>query len=81
MARALRLQFEDALYHVCARGNRRESIYRGDKDYARFEDVLAESLTRYQVELHAYVFIGNHFHLLARTPKPNLSRWMQWLMT
>lgn len=81
MARALRLQFEDALYHVCARGNRREPIYRDDKDFSRFEDLLAESLTRYQVELHAYVLLGNHFHLLARTRKANLSRWMQWLIT
>ncbi len=31
MARALRLEFEDALYHVCARGNRRDRIYAGDK--------------------------------------------------
>src|SRR5947199_10466227 len=81
MARAFRLQFEDALYHVCARGNRREPIYRSDKDYSRFENVLAESLTRYHVELHAYVLLGNHFHFLARTQKPNLSRWMQWLTT
>ena len=27
MARALRLQFEGALYHLCARGNRRERIF------------------------------------------------------
>lgn len=80
MARALRLQFEDALYHVCARGNRRQAIYRSDKDYSRFENLLAESLSRYQVELHGYVLMGNHFHLIARTPKPNLSRWMQWLI-
>ena len=81
MARSPRLQFEDALYHICARGNRRQAIYRSDSDYSRFEDVLTESLTRYQVELHAYVLMGNHFHLLARTTKPNLSRWMQWLTT
>ena len=48
MARALRLQFEEALYHICARGNRRQTIYHSDKDYLRFEDLLAESLIRYQ---------------------------------
>ena len=81
MARALRIQFEDAIYHLCARGNRRESIYRSEKDYLWFEHLLAESLTRYSVELHAFVLLPNHFHLLARTLQPNLSRWMHWLIT
>lgn len=81
MARALRLEFEDAVYHLCARGNRREHIFTTEKDYLRFEELLAQSLDRYQVELHAYVLLPNHFHLLARTLKPNLSRWMHWLIT
>ena len=67
MARALRLEFEDALYHLCARGNRREQIFAAEKDYQRFEELLAQSLERYQVELHAYILLPNHFHLLART--------------
>jgi putative transposase len=81
MARALRLQFEDALYHLCARGNRRERIFASENDYAQFEQFLGESAERYQVELHAYVLLPNHFHLLARTLNPNLSRWMHWLIT
>ena len=43
-------------------------------DYARVEHFLADWLERYQVELHAYVLLPNHFHLLARTLKPNVSR-------
>ena len=81
MARALRLAFEDAIYHLCARGNRREQIFLSEKDYLRFEQLLAQSLQRYQVELYAYVLLPNHFHLLARTLKPNVSRWMHWLIT
>jgi len=80
MARALRLEFEGALYHLCARGNRRERIFGDEKDCRRFLALLGESLGRYEVELHAYVLLPNHFHLLARTRKPNLSRWMHWLM-
>jgi REP element-mobilizing transposase RayT len=81
MARALRIAFEDALYHLSARGNRREQIFVSKDDFARFEHLLAESLERYQVELHSYVLLPNHFHLLARTLKPNVSRWMHWLIT
>jgi REP element-mobilizing transposase RayT len=80
MARALRLEFEGALYHLCARGNRRERIFADEKDCLRFLALLKESLGRYEVEVHAYVLMPNHFHLLARTPKANLSRWMHWLI-
>jgi REP element-mobilizing transposase RayT len=80
MARTLRLEFEGALYHLCARGNRRERIFADQKDWQRFVALLKESLGRYQVEIHAYVLLPNHFHLLARTPRANLSRWMHWLL-
>jgi putative transposase len=70
----------DALYHLCARGNRCERIFAGDKDYLRFEELLSQSLVRHQVELHSYVLLPNHFHLLARTLKPNLGRWLHWLI-
>jgi len=41
MARALRLEFEGALYHVCARGNRRERIFaEADKKLHRAFETL-----------------------------------------
>ncbi len=46
MARALRLEFEDALYHLCARGNRRERIFADDKDCGRFLELTQQSLDR-----------------------------------
>src|SRR6188472_2395080 len=80
MARALRLQFEHATYHICARGNRRDVIFSGDKDRLRFLGLMQQSLRRYDVELHAYVLLANHFHFLAQTRRANLSRWMHWLI-
>jgi putative transposase len=80
MARALRLQFKDATYHICARGNRRDVIFSDDKDRFRFLELMEQSLRRYQVELHAYVLLPNHFHFLAQTRRANLSRWMHWLI-
>ena len=71
MARTLGVELEDALYHLCVRGNRRERIFAGERDYVHFEELLAQSLVRYQAELHGYVLMGNRFHLLARTPKPS----------
>jgi REP element-mobilizing transposase RayT len=79
MARSLRVEFEGALYHVCARGNAREAVFRGERDAARFVQLLQESPDRFEVSLYAFVLMGNHFHLIARTRRANLSRWMQWL--
>jgi REP element-mobilizing transposase RayT len=80
MARPLRLEFEEAIYHITARGNRRERIFASDADRTRFLEILARSLARFEVELHAYVLLPNHFHLLVRTRRANLSRGMHWLM-
>ncbi len=41
---------------------------------------MAESVERFEVAVHAFVLMGNHFHLLAQTGRANLSRWMHWLM-
>jgi REP element-mobilizing transposase RayT len=80
MARPLRLEFEGALYHLTARGNRRALIFLDDADCERFLALLALGLKRFEVELHGFVLMRNHFHLVALTRHPNLSRWMHWLL-
>lgn len=81
MARPLRIEYEGALYHLTGRGNRREAVFADEEDCERFLSLLAESLRRYQVVLHAYVLMGNHYHLLGQTQLANLGRWMHWLVT
>jgi putative transposase len=79
MARALRVQFEGATYHLCARGNARERIFRGEKDQAHFVGLLEESAQRFDVWIICFVLMSNHFHLVAQTRRANLTRWMHWL--
>ena len=79
MARPLRLQFEGALYHVTARGNAREFIFRTSSDYERFLSLLEQVVSRYGWLCHAYCLMGNHYHLLVETPRPNLSAGMRHL--
>ena len=81
MARPLRILREDAWYHITARGNERQVIFRGDADRRRFLRWLEESIDLYGWHVHAYVLMPNHYHLLVHTPRPNLSRAMQWLQT
>ena len=67
MARPLRIEFEDAIYHVTARGNERRPVFRGESDRRQFLNLLARSCERSEVSLLVFVLMGNHFHLVAQT--------------
>jgi REP element-mobilizing transposase RayT len=81
MPRPPRIDFPDAVYHVTSRGNGRSVIFWSDADRLRFLAQLADNLHRSAVVLYAYMLLDNHFHLLLRTPRGNLSRFMQRLCT
>ncbi len=81
MARPIRIEFEGAIYYLMSRGNGRLNIFRGVRDRFKFLELLGLGVKRYGVVVHAYVLMDNHFHLIVETPKSNLSRWMQWLLT
>ena len=81
MARPLRVEFVDAAYHVTARGNERRIIFGDDADRQRFLDTLGEACERCGLVVHAYCLMPNHYHLLAQTPRANLSRAIGWLQT
>ena len=42
MTRSLRIEFPDALYHLTARGDRQESIFKDDEDHLIFLRILAK---------------------------------------
>lgn len=77
MARPLRLEHPGALWHVTARGNERGDVFRDDADRREFLAVLGRTVSVYGWRLHAYVLMGNHYHLLVETPEPTLSRGMR----
>jgi putative transposase len=77
MPRRLRIEFEGAIYHVMARGNARQRIVRDDADRQRLIEGLEQAVVRYGWELPCYVVMGNHLHLLVKTPRPNLGAGMQ----
>ncbi|MGV8933795.1 MAG: transposase [Gallionellaceae bacterium] len=79
MARPVRLEFSDAIYHVTTRGDDGGDIFVDDQDRKLFLSVLEEVVSRTGWIIHAYVLMNNHYHLLIETPKPNLSRGMRQL--
>jgi putative transposase len=79
MARPVRVDIEGGWYHVTARGTERRTIFEDARDHEHFLELLPAMGERYGVELHAYVLMGNHYHLLIRTPNANASAAIQWL--
>ncbi len=77
MAKPPRLNIPGATYHVMARGNRKQPIFEHDRDRRRFLQILDDASERYAVLVLAYCLMGNHFHLVALTPRGNISRFMR----
>lgn len=80
MARKLRVEYLGAIYHVMNRGDRREPIFKDDADRQRFVETLGEVCAKTGWQVHAYVLMPNHFHLVVETPQPNLVVGMKWLL-
>lgn len=66
------------MYHVMCRGNNGRDIFFGDKGCEKFLDTLDEACIRGGWIVHAYVLMGNHYHLLLETPEGNLVDGMKW---
>jgi REP element-mobilizing transposase RayT len=75
------VEYSGACYHVINRGNRRQEIFERKRDCELFIDKLGEFSEVFSVEIFSYCLMGNHFHLYIRTGQPNLSRFMQSLLT
>lgn len=77
MARAPRLHVPGGLYHVLARGNNRQQIFRQPADYRFYLARLAHLLARTETHCYAYCLMPNHLHLLLEPGTRPLSRIMQ----
>ncbi len=77
MARPLRIEFPGAVYHVTARGDRREDIFVDDQDRRALLEVVAQALSRFDAEALTYCLMGNHYHFVLHTRQANLSLLMR----
>ena len=80
MARKLRVEYPGAIYQVMNRGDRREPIFKDDAVRQCFVETLGEVCAKTGWQVHAYVRMPNHFHLVVETPQPNLVAGMKWLL-
>lgn len=68
MARLPRYVIPGQPQHIIQRGNNRQAIFVAEPDYLFFRDALIEAVPKHGLQVHAYVWMTNHIHLLA-TPE------------
>ena len=70
MARQPRLDLPGIPQHIVQRGNNRLPCFLDDIDRRRYRNLLREALLATRCQLHAYVLMDNHVHLLVTPPEP-----------
>ena len=78
MARLPRLTLAGYPHHIILRGNNRQAIFMDSADFERMLALLQNHAMEQGVQVHAYVLMSNHLHLLL-TPSQNdsLPKMMQ----
>jgi len=63
------------------RGIARRTMFERRGDIEVLEDLLGQAVERGEIEVHAYCVLSTHYHLLARSPRGELSSAMQRVQT
>ena len=78
MARLPRIVIPNQPLHIMHRGNNKQDIFESEEDMLRIKEDIAYALSKSNCQLHAYVIMSNHLHLLiSPEDKVQLSRFMQ----
>ena len=80
MARLPRFVIPGQPQHVIQRGNNRDMIFVADEDYHYYLKKLEDACKKYDCDIHAYVLMTNHVHLLMTPHSENgISKVMQYI--
>lgn len=79
MSRKHTVKYEGAVYHIYQRGNNKEFIFENDNIKSFILNYLKEYNKKFDYELLAYVIMDNHYHLLIKTNKVDISTIMFYI--
>ncbi|MBT6056429.1 MAG: hypothetical protein HOG51_00200 [Gammaproteobacteria bacterium] len=77
MARPLRIEYPDAMYHVSNFSSDSQRAFPSAKYFEAFLEGLEDTCARLNVEVHAFCLLRDQYHLVVKTPEGNLSRFMR----
>jgi len=79
MARPLRIQYPNAMYHIISRGIGRMTIFHNEKDFSKFIQFMERVIAKHNWICHAYCLMSTHYHILLETPDANMIVGMKYL--
>lgn len=79
MARKPRIDYPGAWHHVTAHAHGDDPLFRNAVDARYFLTLVEQAIHRFGLEVHSYCLMTNHYHLLVRSTRGNLSRSMAYL--
>lgn len=69
MPRLPRVYIENAVYFITCRGEHAENIFKDEKDYRMFLELLRKYQEQYGIKIFAFCLLPNHLHLLVELQK------------
>ena len=79
MSRPIRIEFPGAHYLVTSKGMDGADVFRDNDDRGVFLNAIDMVVQRFGWNVHAYVLMADHYHLIVDVPKANLSKGMRQL--
>jgi len=79
MSRPLRIEYEGACYHVTSRGNEKKDIFYSNADREKILEYIQSACRKFDAIIYAFCLMTNHYHLLIKTLKANLSRILHYI--
>jgi len=80
MARKNRIN-EIGYYHVINRGVEKRNIFLEQEDYNKFLDILIDVKKKYNLIIHSFCLMTNHYHILLQTQENNISNAIKYLVS
>ena len=81
MGRGRRICYPGAFFYCMNRGHHQEQIYSDEEDYQHMLKCLGDACDRFDVRIHGYCMIPNHFYLLMQQQELSISSAMRSLET
>ncbi|MBM4141608.1 MAG: transposase [Nitrospira sp.] len=67
MPRLARIAPDEHIYHILTRGNNRQDVFKEEKDYKRYIEIIQRYKEKFKFKLYHYILMRNHVHLVLET--------------
>ena len=64
-------------HHIINKGVEQRDIFIEEKDFKYFLHLLCQNSKNFDIQVHNYCLMNNHYHLLIELKKENLSKFMR----